>query len=83
MHPYTGIPMMRKTLSQLTCLYQFWRVMTVSAIWTFLVSAGRGRAASAGLADMVNGLFPPITSLSAFEDREAIERRTVSKEGED
>lgn len=43
---------MRKTLSQLTCLYQLWRVIWVSAMCTFLVSVALGRDASA-LDDMV------------------------------
>lgn len=40
---------MKVTLIQLTCLYQFARVMGVSVIWTFLVSAGRKRVASAAV----------------------------------
>lgn len=55
--PYRGIPRMRVTFSQLTCLYQFWRVMAVSAIWTFLTSAGFCRGTSAGFADMMTGGF--------------------------
>lgn len=43
---------MRTTFSQLTCLYQFWRFIFVSAMCTFLVSVARGREAS-GLDDMV------------------------------
>ncbi len=44
--------MMRKTFNQLTCLYQLWRLIAVSAIWTFLASGARARA-SAVCADMV------------------------------
>lgn len=44
MRPYRGKRRMKVTLSQLTCLYQFWRVMGVSVMWTFLLSAGRGAA---------------------------------------
>lgn len=53
MQPYRGIPRMKKTFNQLTCLYQLWRLIWVSAIWTFLEeSVALGRT-SAGLADMV------------------------------
>lgn len=71
---------MRKTFNQLTCLYQFWRVKGVSAIWTFLESVALGRVST--LADMVTDETPVKISLLSMP-KMVVDNRRERREDEE
>lgn len=56
--------MMRKTLSQLTCWYQFDRVIGISVMWVFLGSYLGFRLGSVGF-DMAEGCVDEYSGLTA------------------